>query len=332
MGARSISLLGVGFGGLGFVLAFLNLYLDGTRLPQVHGGSLPSEFWVWTGLGTAASLALFFGTFVLLRKARLLEDMPTSRIRSAAQGYVELQGYARLLAGPPVVSPLSRQRCAWWSYCIRSYDASSRRWEVIEREISSELFMLADATGSCIVDPEGAQVTPSVSRNWRGRKRRPDMIPKKTEWIGFGNYAYSEQQILVGDMLYATGQFRTQSAILELDEAREVSDLLGQWKRDQRELLQRFDANQDGRIDLEEWEAARRSAIAQVRAEQVQQTLDPDIHVLSRPQDRRPFILSTKTQDQLTFGYRAAALLCLLSSVLLGAAVFYALDHEALLR
>ena len=36
---------------------------------------------------------------------RLIEDMPTTRLRAAAQGYVELKGTARLFAGEPIVAP-----------------------------------------------------------------------------------------------------------------------------------------------------------------------------------------------------------------------------------
>lgn len=286
------------------------------------------EQMLWVALMMAVGTGTFIGAFVLLRRARTMEDMPTSRIRSAAQGYVEIEGHARLLPGPDILSPLSRQRCAWWSYSVRHYDAKNRRWDLVESETSGELFQVVDSTGSCIVDPHGAQVTPSISRSWRGRTVRPQITPKKTEWISFGDYAYTEKQIRIGDMLYATGQFRTQGVQHEFNEAVDVLDLLKAWKRDQPELLARFDANQDGRVDEKEWDAVRRAAIEKVRADQVEHSLHPDIHVLTRPAERRqPFILSTVPQAQLTRRYRVWAVICLMGSLACGALVFTLLSH-----
>lgn len=315
-------------GWFAFVLVFLRLFIDTGHAASAQHVSLhqPSELWFWLGAAGVASLALFLGCFALLRKARVIEDMPTSRIRSAAQGYVELEGHARVLPGPAVVSPLSRQPCAWWSYTIRHYDSTDRKWHTVESETSGELFVIADTTGECIVDPEAAQVTPSLQRSWRGRTARPLMIPKKTEWISFGDYAYSEKMIRVGDFIYAAGLFRTQGAIQHLNEDQDVRELLAQWKRDQRELLSRFDSNQDGRIDLDEWEAARRAAQRQVRDQHLQETLHPDIHVLSKPRDRRPFILSALGQDRLVRRYRGWAFACLVLSLALAAALLTAVN------
>ena len=70
-------------------------------------------------LGVAGGAALGGGWWCLhnLKKARYLLDTPTSKIRSAAQGYVELYGViesrTELLRGP-----LSEQPCVWWSFSI----------------------------------------------------------------------------------------------------------------------------------------------------------------------------------------------------------------------
>jgi hypothetical protein len=266
-----------------------------------------------------ACIALFTTGFVLIYRARLLEDTPTSLIRSAAQGYVELRGHARLLPGPPIVSPLSDTPCAWWSYRVqeRARNGKDNQWRTIEEETSGELFLLADATGECIVDPDYASVTPTVSRSWGGPVQRPHRPPDRDSWLSFGNYRYSEKLILIGDPLYATGWFRTQTAILDLNESRDVSELMGEWKRDKHNLLKRFDTNGDGQIDMQEWEAARRAALEQVRAQHVERSLDPDLHVLAKPPDRRPFILSTLTQKGMTRRYRLWATLSLLGGLAL---------------
>src|SRR3546814_14184480 len=87
-----------------------------------------------------------------------------------------------------------------------------------------------------------------------------------------GEYRYTEEQICIGDPLYALGMFRSQTAVLSEDEAGDVRDLLRDWKRHHRELLRRFDRNGDGEIDVQEWDTARAAAIAEVRAAQLERS------------------------------------------------------------
>lgn len=265
----------------------------------------PQQFWIFfTVLALVAVAAAFFG-FGRLRESRLIEDTPTSRIRSAAQGYVELEGFARLLPGPQIVSPLSRANCVWWRYQVehrRSYDDGKQRrseWETVRKVCSEELFLLADDSGSCIVDPFGAQVLPSLRRRWQGRTPWPIDVPAKTPWFSAGDYRYSEELVGIGDPLYALGGFRSQSAVVSEDEARDVRELLADWKRNHRELLRRFDRSGDGQLSVEEWDAARAAAIAEVRGAQLERSLDPDLHVLHRPADGRRFLISTLSQAAL---------------------------------
>lgn len=283
-----------------------------TALTHAILGASTGHLFLCLLLAVLFCIGLLSCGFALIYRARLMEDTPTSLIRSAAQGYVELSGHARLLPGPPIVSPLSDTPCAWWSYRVqeRARNGKDNQWRTIEEETSGELFLLADTTGECIVDPDYASVTPSVSRSWGGPVQRPHRPPDSMSWLSFGNYRYSEKLILIGDPVYATGWFRTQSAILDLNESRDVGELLAEWKQDKNGLLKRFDANGDGQIDMQEWEAARRAALEQVRAEHVERSLDPDLHVLSKPPDRRPFVLSTLTQKSMTRRYRVWATLC----------------------
>lgn len=307
-----------------------------TRLVAAIAQAEPQHFWVATGIGILAGLGLFAFGFVQLRRARLLEDTPTSRVRSAAQGYVEFHGHARLLPGPEVRSPLSAERCCWWEYKIEQRRTEMRggkrrtEWVTIDSRTSDELFLLDDGTGQCVIDPVGARVLPSLSRSWRGYHPRPQSFPVRSPRFAIGDYRYTERLLRFGAWMYVIGQFQSQTAARYDDESRDVSDLLAQWKRDQRSLLHRFDSNRDGQIDMQEWELARRAAIAEVRAHQVERSVQPDLHVLSKPKDRRPFILSTKTEHELTRGLRWGGGAAVAVAVALGAAVAFGLIARGL--
>lgn len=258
-------------------------------------------------LGGAVLVAvggLYFG-FRALHHARLMQDLPTARIASAAQGYVELKGHAGWLPGPPIVSPLTGARCVWWDYRVeqrqrRVVNGRSRsEWRTIARATSDELFLLTDPSGDCVVDPHGATVHPSLRRRWQGHGRRPDQVPERSPWISFGGYRYTERLVRLGDPLYAVGLFRTQQGQRSFSEQEDVRDLLTEWKRDRQTLLRRFDDNQDGEIDLDEWEAVRAAALVAVRQQHIAQAVSPDLHVLCQPGQRRPYLLSTLSESDL---------------------------------
>ncbi len=104
-----------------------------------------------------------------LARARLLGDVPTSRIRSAAQGFVELYGV--LEEGPegPLQAPLTGKPCLWWRYRIEVEEKRSGRekaWRTVDKGASESPFGLRDATDACLVDPRGAEVRPLTQQRW----------------------------------------------------------------------------------------------------------------------------------------------------------------------
>lgn len=267
-------------------------------LPNAQFGMLVVVLAVLTLLGG------YFG-FRFLARARLIADTPTSRIASAAQGYVEIEGNADLLPGPEIVAPLSKRVCAWWRFRVEkkvtTYSGGKRRteWKTISKGTSDALFLLRDGSGDCIVDPHGATITPSLRQRWRGPSALPPAPPVTRQWLQFGRYRFTEHLIQRGDALYALGFFRTQNGVQEFNERDAVRELIREWKHDHAQLLIRFDADRDGSLDLDEWEAVRSAALAEVRNRHVHQAVTPDLNVLSRPPDGRPYLLSTRTEAQL---------------------------------
>jgi hypothetical protein len=274
----------------------------------------PAEYWFAVAALAAAGAFGFARGFRWWRWARLIEDTPTSRVRSAAQGYVELVGTGRSMPGAPVVAPLSRRPCTWWRYTVerRTRDSKGRvKWRVVSRGSSDALFLLEDDTGRCIVDPDGAEVLPQVTDTWYGSTPLPEAGPPQHRGFrGFGNdYRYRESRMRDGDALYAIGSFRTEGNVQPAALDDDVATLLREWKKDQAALLERFDADRDGVLTLAEWETARRAAHLQVLEQRRREAAQPGVHVLARPQDPdRPFLLAAGDAARLARRYRWQAI------------------------
>ncbi|MBP7712811.1 MAG: hypothetical protein KA217_10195 [Gammaproteobacteria bacterium] len=266
------------------------------------------------------SLWALFAAFRALKRARVVEDVPTSRLRSAAQGYVELSGTAELLPGTPVLSPLSGRACAWYRYRVdvreRDSRSGSREWRMVENGVSDALFRLVDETGECVVDPDGADVTPALNQTWYGIERVPGGPPPRESALSLfsGRYRYREELIRPGDPLHAVGNLRTVGGPADQTPVHEdVRALLAEWKRD-RARMRTFDADGDGAVGPAEWETVRKAAVTEVLRRRADRSAHLGTHVLSAPPTPgRPFLLSAVHQDTLArrYRWRAAALLVL---------------------
>jgi hypothetical protein len=279
---------------------------------------------VVTGVG-------FFLWKKFFQHARVMEDMPTSKVRSAAQGFVELTGIQHELEGAPLSAPLTGAACTWWEYKIEkekiSRDSKGRkqtRWVTVESDTSVGFFTLRDDTGEALVNPRGADVTASLRKVWYGHSRRPLGAPsglgvdlgggsgvhiKVGSGIGVGiggRYRYTERIMRPGEPIYALGHFETWSNAAGKEErAEQRSQILAEWKANPSELVKRFDEDGDGEVDMEEWEQARRAAAALVEEHVAKAAAKPDVDVLMKPEEAdHPFILSTKSQEELTKAYR----------------------------
>ncbi len=265
------------------------------------------DFWLFVILLVLAAIASFIYAYVYLIRKRIIQDTPTSKVRSAAQGYIELAGRGESFPGDIITAPLTKTTCTWYSYSIEKKKSSGKNshWVTIEQGDSDTLFLLIDDTGQATIDPEGAVVTPTITNVWYGHSKYPppDSAPKKQRWYstGMGHYRYTEKRMHAGDMLYAIGLFATVGgAGSEINANDDVRELLAEWKKDSESLLKKYDANQDGQIDMNEWQQVRDSALRQVLASHAEQKTAPSVHLMSKTCDkRRPYLLSALPQSDL---------------------------------
>ena len=284
--------------------------------------------------GLAISMAFRVGACVgggwwcikRLSEARFLLNTPTSKIRSAAQGYVELYGVLDELPDGQLRAPLTGTPCLWWRFKIEEYDddGKRKRWRVIESGVSEALVRLKDATGECLINPKGAEVRPSTRQVWSGSERHPRGLSECVGLLGMlfsagSQYRYTEERLHVGQPLYAIGDFRTQGGTEAFDLTLAQGAVVREWKSDFAGMLQRFDSNGDGQLDPAEWERMRESARVEAQRRQVGRGEVPVHHQLRKPGEAYPFILSNHGEDELARGFywqaAGGALLCLLGAL-----------------
>jgi len=244
----------------GLVLA--GIYLD---YRSHHINQLPLVFLL------GALIAVLAWAFNFKRLLGMTE-IPVSTIASAAQGYVELFGTSKSLA--LTRSPIRGVECVWFRLWIYSRD-TNYMWRLADYRISEQLFEMQDDTGTCRINPRGAEVF-AASRH-------------VVEQHG---HKYIEDVLFADSPVYVLGDLDTGSQInTEVEIHQDAGRLITQMKQSKTRLMQQFDLNRDGEIDMHEWALARESAYAEVRARHAQR-LQNELHLIAKPANKRLFLIS----------------------------------------
>jgi hypothetical protein len=256
--------------------AQLLLLLIGFRLESRNG---------WLACLSIMAAVSIMAWLSALNRLRAIRDTPTSKIASAAQGYVELIGRGHPF-GEPLLGQLSRLPCLWYRYKIEKRE-SENKWKTMDSGESDDSFILRDETGECVVDPEQAEIFTRHRDQWH------DL-----------DYRYTEWKLIEHDSLYVIGQFRTQGgSSLVFNTREELNALLAEWKKDMPALLKRFDLDGNGTLDMQEWMLARSAAKREVAKMMREEQAQSDINIISRPREGELFLISNLDQDKLSRRY-----------------------------
>jgi hypothetical protein len=164
-------------------------------------------------------------------------------------------------------------------------------WRLADYQISEQMFELHDESGACRVDPKGAEVFAA---------NRHVIVQNKHKYI--------EDVLFADKPIYVLGDLDTGSQRdLQSEIYNDVSKLIMQWKQSKHRLLQRFDLNRDGEVDMHEWELAREHAYAEVKRKHAQQ-LKNEVHLIAKP-TKGLFVISGISPHKLRAHYRYWAML-----------------------
>ena len=246
-----------------------------------HLGS--RDGWLWT-LGAIAFISLL-AWFSALHRYRMISGTPTSRIASAAQGYVELVGRAHP-HGDPILGKYSMLPCLWYRYKVERKN-SKNEWSHESSGESEAPFCINDGSGSCVIDPRGAEIMTQHKDTWQVADRR-----------------YTEWKLIPQDNLYALGEFRTMGGSNNPVTRNDlVKQVIAEWKMDNDDLMKRFDLDGNGHLDIDEWMLARQAAKREADKRLTAVRNEPDTHFLRQPQDRRLFLISNLSPARLARRY-----------------------------
>jgi E3 Ubiquitin ligase len=270
----------------------------------------PQNFALLATLAGAVAAFALWRFLVRLRRDRLVGDTPTARIRSAAQGYVKVNGRALPEGAAACAAPLTGRPCVWWAFEIAREERDGRgntRWQTIEHASSVELFVLEDDGARCLVGPVRAEVTPSVHNVWYGALARPvGPPPPQNPRLHSGAYRYTERLLSVDTHLCVMGELRSHSETGDAQAAALAK--LHEWKQNQQQLLRRFDADHDGMLSPAEWDAARAAAQSEAQSEALGAPIER-ISVISEPSNGEPFLIAPLSDAQLERRERLFAML-----------------------
>lgn len=215
------------------------------------------------------SVASLTWAMLLYRRGRLIEDTAETLLNTGAQGYVEVTGTVSLYDGESLRGVSEElPPMVWYRHGLLTDSAG---------------FILEDSKGRCTIDPRDAEIiTPLYSYN--------------TKYY---------RSIYPHESIYVLGQLETlKKHQTEYERNSSVSSKIWALKKDKDVFMDYFDTNNDGVIDDAEMEIAKNAAMRLVDEDIEIEYQKPPTHVISVPEDGRPFIVSSIHPDKLVSKYK----------------------------
>jgi hypothetical protein len=264
------------------------------------------ELPIWSAVGAGAGVFFFFRGFGSWRRLRLIEDTPTSRVRSMSLGRVELAGRAQEKAD--LMAPLTASPCVYYRYRIEQEVGSgrNRRWKTLAKGDSSAwAFYLEDETGRVPIDPRGAEV--DIASHWR--ETNPALGPHLRDVMGRHGIAshglifrkklrFTEWRIAPGAPVYVLGVAQERPGLV-LERRRRIAEKLAALKRDP-DAMAHLDTDGDGRVSAEEWEVARRLVVQEIET----QGFEDRVVVGAAPEGEAPFYITDRGEERVRSRHR----------------------------
>lgn len=264
-------------------------------------------------LFSGVGIWLFFDGFKKWRRKRLIENIPTSKIRSMAMGLVELQGKAEQWLFT-LKGPLTSKDCVFYKYLVERYERHGKHssWvKVADGGSYDNLFHLDDGTGKVLINPRRAEINmdqPDFS--YETGVFSGDMpfslasfldqnaINYKS-WFGNRKMRFREWDICPSDQIYVLGSVKKNENFVS-DFKIKLNERLREIKAKPEEM-KKFDSDGDGTVSIDEWQQAVTKIKEGMLEEQLQQPAQAQetSFVIDKGKEETIFLISEKSEKDL---------------------------------
>jgi len=173
---------------------------------------------IWFIILLILGIILFIWGLYCFKRKRLMQSIPTSKIRSLAMGLVEIYGKVVPMSRT-LKTPFTFLDCVYYRYTVQELRSSgkSTHWVTIKKGHEDCLFYPRDETGSVLINPTGAKISIPVDNVFEtGLGRNPtagvkqflrnNSLSSEGKIFGFNKtMKFSEWFISPNDKLYILG-------------------------------------------------------------------------------------------------------------------------------
>ncbi|MBU4311311.1 MAG: E3 ubiquitin ligase family protein [Candidatus Omnitrophica bacterium] len=252
----------------------------------------------------------FFLGFGSLRRKRIIENIPTSTVRSLAMGLVELNGKAKKTK--PLKSALTKTDCVYYRYTVERYQSSGKsgHWVTVAQGDSNDcVFSLDDGTGNVTVLPCGAEFIMPPDYEFStglGRSLPGNLINfldsnsiNYKSFIGNHRMRFKEWRICPDELVYVLGTAKKINDPVNAHKKRlmrRIEELKASPGR-----MKEVDLNKDGRISAQEWDTAVANIEQGILEEELKSHQADELMdvVVTRGDTEEIFIISDHGQKEL---------------------------------
>lgn len=259
-----------------------------------------------------SGIVLFFDGFRLWRRKRLIENIPTSKIRSMAMGLVELYGEAEpyfIL----IKAPLTGEDCVFYKYLAERLETKGKNsvWETVVNNASyHNPFYLNDDTGKALINLQHVELHMddpdfSFETGPLGQEYPQPLLNFLTQnniryKSFFGRYRmrFKEWRIHRKDRIYVLGSAQ-KNKNLASDFKSGLYDKIEQLKSSPAEI-KKIDKDRDGEISMDEWGRAVQNIEMNLLEElkNIERPAETDV-MIAQGHEEKVFIISEESEKDL---------------------------------
>jgi hypothetical protein len=294
-----------------------------------------AKLMVYLVFGGISGLKFAYEGFKKWKYKRYLEDIPVSKIGSAAMGLVELEGEAEG-AVQLMDAPLSGEKCVFYKYKVEKYISAGRNsyWKTeAEDESSSTYFCVKDETGQVLCAPSGVELLDKPTYYYANnlfRNKIPDRLISfldnngitYKQFISNARFQFSEWIIHPDDHICILGSLtKVKGSLDDMSDFKLTLNRRLQAIKADPQAMMAIDTDHDGKVSQEEWDAKVKELKDEVTA-RAQNIADGSNVAISAGEEEQIFIISRQKRQNLfsilqwqawgfTFGGSLLSIICI---------------------